>query len=43
MIWLLVMLLVLFALVGGVALSKFIFLVLIAAVVVALLGSRSTT
>ena len=43
MIWFLVLLLVLFALVGGVAVSKFIFLLLLVALVVALVGGRSTT
>jgi hypothetical protein len=44
MLWLLVLLLILFALVGGVAVSKFIFLLLVVALIVALssLFSRST-
>jgi energy-coupling factor transporter transmembrane protein EcfT len=43
MIWLLVLLLVIFAVLGGVAVSKFIFLLLVVALVVALFGGRSTT
>jgi hypothetical protein len=44
-IWFLVLLLVLFAVAGGVALSKFVFLLLVVAAVLALLGvfGRSTT
>jgi len=38
LIWILVALLLLFAIVGGVAISKFLFLVLIVAVLVALIG-----
>jgi hypothetical protein len=38
LIWVLVALLLLFAIVGGVAISKFLFLVLIVAVLVALIG-----
>jgi hypothetical protein len=43
-IWLLVALLVLFAIIGGVALTKFLFFVLVVAALVALIGffSRST-
>ena len=45
MLWILVLLLVLFAVVGGMAVSKFIFLLLIAALVLAAVGAfnRSTT
>ena len=43
MLWLLVLLLVIFAVLGGVAVSKFIFLLLVVALVVAFLGGRSTT
>ena len=39
MLWLLVLLLVLFAVLGGVAVSKFIFLLLVVAAVLALLGA----
>jgi hypothetical protein len=42
MIWLLVLVLLLFALGGGIFLSKFLFIVLIVALVVAVLGRRST-
>jgi len=42
MIWLLVLVLLLFAVGGGIFLSKFLFIVLIVALVVALLGRRST-
>lgn len=42
MLWILVLLLVLFAVVGGLALSKFIFLLLLIAIAVALLGSRGS-
>jgi hypothetical protein len=38
LIWILVALLLLFAIVGGVAISKFLFLVLIVALAVALIG-----
>ena len=38
LIWVLVALLLLFAIVGGVAISKFLFLVLIVALAVALIG-----
>jgi len=44
MLWLIVLLLILFAIIGGVALSKFLFLVLIVALAVALFnlfGSRA--
>jgi hypothetical protein len=37
-LWLLAILLILFAIVGGVAVTKFLFLVLIAAAIVALIG-----
>ncbi|HEY5058378.1 MAG TPA: hypothetical protein VII51_05120 [Gaiellaceae bacterium] len=43
MIWLLVAILVLFAIGGGILLSKFLFVILIVAVVVALLGRRSAS
>ena len=39
MLWLLVLLLVLFAVVGGIALTKFLFFVLIAALVIGLIGA----
>jgi hypothetical protein len=42
MIWLLVLVLLLFAVGGGIFLSKFLFIVLIVALAVALLGRRST-
>ena len=38
MLWLLVLILVILAIVGGLALSKFIFLLLLAALIVALVG-----
>jgi hypothetical protein len=41
-IWLLVLLLAILAIAGGLALSKFLFILLILAVIVALLGARST-
>ena len=43
LLWILVALLLLFAIVGGVALSKFLFLVLIIAAVVALIGFFTRT
>lgn len=45
MLWILVLLLVIFAFVGGMAVSKFIFLLLVAALVLAAVGAfnRSTT
>jgi uncharacterized membrane protein YjdF len=42
LIWLLVLLLAILAIAGGLALSKFLFILLILAVIVALLGARST-
>ena len=42
MIWLLVLLIAIFAIAGGVAISKFLFLLLVIALVVAFLGNRST-
>jgi hypothetical protein len=39
MLWLLVLLLVLFAVVGGVALTKFLFFILIAALLIGLIGA----
>jgi len=42
LIWLLVLLLAILAIAGGVAISKFLFILLIIAVIVALLGARST-
>ncbi len=42
MIWLFVLLLLLFAIGGGIFLSKFLFIVLIVALIVAVLGRRST-
>ncbi len=38
MIWLLVALLIAFAIVGGVAVTKFLFFLLVAAVIIALIG-----
>ena len=43
LLWILVALLLLFAIVGGVALSKFLFLVLIVAAIVALIGFFTRT
>ena len=43
LLWVLVALLLLFAIVGGVAISKFLFLVLIIAVVLALIGFFTRT
>jgi hypothetical protein len=43
LLWILVALLLLFAVVGGVALSKFLFLVLIVAALVALIGLFTRT
>jgi hypothetical protein len=42
MIWVLVFLLAILAIGGGIAVSKFLFVLLIVAVIVALLGARST-
>jgi hypothetical protein len=42
MIWLFVLLLLLFAIGGGIFLSKFLFIVLVVALIVAVLGRRST-
>ena len=42
MIWILVLILAILAIVGGLALSKFLFILLVVAVIVALLGARST-
>jgi hypothetical protein len=42
MIWVFVLLLPILAIGGGIAVSKFLFLLLLAAVIVALLGRRST-
>jgi len=39
MLWLLVLLLVLFAVVGGIALTKFLFFILIAALLIGLIGA----
>jgi hypothetical protein len=39
MIWLLVLLLVLFAVVGGIALTKFLFFILVAALLLGLIGA----
>jgi hypothetical protein len=41
LIWFLVLLIAIVAIVGGIALSKFLFLVLIVALLVAVLGARS--
>jgi hypothetical protein len=43
MIWLLVALIIAFAIVGGVAVTKFLFLLLLAAALVALIGFFSRT
>jgi hypothetical protein len=43
MIWLLVALIIAFAIVGGVAVTKFLFLLLLAAAIVALIGLFSRT
>jgi hypothetical protein len=40
-IWFLVVLIAILAIIGGLALSKFLFILLVIAVIVALLGSRS--
>jgi hypothetical protein len=42
MIWLVVLVLLLFAIGGGIFLSKFLFVVLVIALIVAILGRRST-
>ncbi len=42
MIWILVLLLAILAIGGGIAISKFLFILLVLAVIVALLGARST-
>ncbi len=42
MLWLFVLLIAIFAIAGGVAISKFIFLLLLLAIVVALLGRRGS-
>jgi hypothetical protein len=42
LIWILVLLLAILAIGGGLAISKFLFILLIVAVIVALLGARST-
>ena len=42
LIWILVLILAILAIVGGLALSKFLFILLVVAVIVALLGARST-
>ena len=42
MIWILVLLLAILAIAGGIAISKFLFILLVIAVIVALLGARST-
>lgn len=42
LIWLLVLLIVLLAVAGGLALSKFLFILLVVAVIVALFGARSS-
>jgi hypothetical protein len=41
MIWFLVLLIAILAIVGGLALSKFLFILLVVAVIVALFGARS--
>ena len=42
LIWILVLLLAILAIVGGLALSKFLFILLVVAVIIALFGARST-
>ena len=42
LIWILVLLLAIVAIAGGIAISKFLFILLVIAVIVALLGARST-
>ena len=42
MIWILVLLLAILAIAGGIAISKFLFIILVIAVIVALIGARST-
>ena len=42
MIWILVLLLAILAIAGGIAISKFLLILLVIAVIVALLGARST-
>ena len=42
MIWILVLLLAILAIAGGLAISKFLFILLVIAVILALLGARST-
>lgn len=42
MIWVLVLLLAIVAIGGGIAISKFLFVLLVLAVIIALLGARST-
>jgi hypothetical protein len=42
LIWILVLLLAILAIAGGLAISKFLFILLVIAVIVALLGARST-
>ena len=41
MIWILVLILAILAIAGGLAISKFLFILLVIAVIVALLGARS--
>jgi hypothetical protein len=41
MLWILVLLLVIFAIAGGIAISKFLFFLLLIALIVALVGRRS--
>jgi hypothetical protein len=41
MLWILVLLIVIFAIAGGIAISKFLFFLLLIALIVALLGRRS--
>ena len=43
MIWILLALIVLFALIGGVAISKFLFLLLVVALIVAIVGAMTRT
>ena len=43
MLWILLALIVLFALIGGVAISKFLFLLLVVALIVAIVGAMTRT
>ena len=43
MVWFLVLVLAILAVAGGIAISKFLFLLLLAVIVLAVVGGRSTT